>query len=92
MAKNSPPITDNTASTKQVNSTNTLCEITVPMGPLPGYVVRRIDIHRMSALQSERLARIVSGLQCEKAVLENGTVVRNGMHAIQWILENVKTD
>jgi hypothetical protein len=64
--------------------------IRVPMGPVPGYVTRRVDIHRMSSLQSETLAKILSGLQFAKATLLNGTPVKSPMHAVLWMLENVK--
>ena len=64
--------------------------IEVTLGPLPGYVSRRVDVYRMSVLQSETLAAILSGLQFNKATLLNGTPVKSPMHAIQWMLENVK--
>ena len=94
MPKHNLPITDikSEQSTKPEVQTKAavieLHNLQIPFGPLPGYIVRRVDIHRMSAIQSERLAKIVSGLQHEQAKLQNGTVVRNGMHAIQWMLEN----
>lgn len=85
------PITEpeKSGSAKSVDIAVTPMAIIVPTGPPPGYIVRRVDIHRMTVKQSEMLASIASGLQFNHAKLENGTVVRSGMHAIQWMLENV---
>jgi hypothetical protein len=64
--------------------------IEIPMGPLPGYIKRRVDIGRMSREQSERLGEITSGLQFKQAKLKNGTLVRSELHAVRWLLENLK--
>lgn len=61
--------------------------VTAPSGPIPGYVSRRIDVQQMTAVQSEMLARITSGLQYQGERLKDGTVVRNPQHAIKWLLE-----
>jgi hypothetical protein len=64
--------------------------IEIPLGPLPGYIKRRVDIGRMSREQSERLGEITSGLQFKQAKLKNGTLVRSELHAVRWLLENLK--
>lgn len=63
--------------------------IEVPLGPLPGYIVRRVDTNRMNSKQSEALAAITSGLEFKEARLIDGTFVKTEMHAIKWMLENV---
>jgi hypothetical protein len=65
--------------------------IEIPLGPLPGYIKRRVDIGRMSREQSERLGEITSGLQFSEATLKNGTRVKSELHAIRWVLENLNT-
>jgi len=67
-----------------------LGSIEIPLGPLPGYIKRRVDIGRMSREQSERLGEITSGLQFKQAKLKNGTLVRSELHAVRWLLENLK--
>ena len=64
--------------------------IEIPMGPLPGYIKRRVDAKHLSREQSEKLGSIASGLQFAGAKLKNGTKVHSESHAIRWVLENLK--
>lgn len=66
--------------------------IELPLGPLPGYVKRRVDLGRMTLRQSQTLASITSGLQFQEAKLADGTMVRSELHAIKWVLEKLTTE
>ena len=64
--------------------------IELPMGPPSGYVRRRVDLGRMTAKQAEALSELTSGLQHKEAKLLDGAKVRTELHAIKWLLENLK--
>lgn len=64
--------------------------IELPLGELPEkiYIIRRVDISRLSMEQAQNLRRIQEGLDGEKAVLKSGRRVVNGNDAIKFILES----
>lgn len=63
-----------------------------PIGEVPGYMCRRVDLFGMSKEQQANLYRLLSGLVREGSVLRNGTVVKSPMHALKWMLENMTAD
>lgn len=64
--------------------------IEVPIAPpRDGYQQRRVDC-RLSPVETDTLHRIVSGLDEEKAILENGTRVVDVNTAIRYMLQQAK--
>lgn len=96
LANTMPPVVEHAqppkTKSKQAKSQPTMLSVAGPMGDVPGYMCRRVDLFGMSKEQQTNLYRLLSGLVREGAVLRNGTVIKSPMHALKWLLENMSDD
>ena len=83
------PVEESKPKAKPKAAKSNKSSISVPKGPLPGYVKRRVDVGRMTRLQAESLASITTGLQFEQERLKDGSPIKTEIHAIRWMLEQV---
>lgn len=64
--------------------------LSVPMATIDhGYTPRRVDVNRLTSVQSQQLRRVLNGLIARKAVLANGGRVKSLQDAFKWILEGL---
>jgi len=65
-------------------------QLAVPLASIPfGYLPRRIDLRKLTGVQSQSLRQLEEALASQVVRLRDGSRINNPGNAIKWLLESL---